>query len=1366
VKVLPKLRARKMLRLAGIALTIVVVMLASAIVSTLTVDLGPALRTYAEAGGSRLLGRTVRIGALKVRLAGGRMELSDVSIGGLRPDDRTFFTARRLLVSLDWSKALAPRPEFVITSLEMSDWEMLVERWAHEDSFPRFRRDPDAGPRPFTVTLSEVRASGGRFIYEDHETPWSIVAPNIDIHVSHDEGYTGDAVFTGGLISIQRYVPMWANMKARFAIDGSTLRLHPIEFETDGALSQATGSVDFSRWPEQSYQVTSKVQFQRMREIFFARQRWNLSGTGDFTGRFHLFKGGHDLSGSFMSGLAGVDNYRFPSLYGSLHWTRSGFEVTDAGSRFLGGEATFGFAIQPLGSRTRPTARFDVAYAGVDLKELSNFYALAGLRFSGSASGTNLLEWPLGQFSERTGQGRLSVLPPSGVEVMDESLDGARAADSGHASHEWGPFGPGELPAHLPIAGDLTYRFGPALVEIDPSRFATERTHVAFSGSTSWSGQDLMFRFRATSADWQESDQVLAGILTSVGSPTRPTSFGGRGEFDGTLTGSLRRTRVEGRFTGEDLRAWDTIWGEGSAHIVVENGYVQVTDGVVRRSESEIRADGLFSLSYPRRDGGEQINARFRVRSRDLDSLRHAFALDDWPVSGTFSGEFRLTGQYSRPLGFGAMTVDNGMAFGEPFERGTASLRFDGGGVRLDAVNIAKSGGVITGAAYVGWEGTYSFNADGRKVPIDRMASFRLARAQPSGIVEFTAEGNGPFADPRYDVRFRVNDLAVAGEPVGLVTGTLALRGGEIRGELVASSPRLSITGTGRIALNARAESDLTFRFHDSTLDPYVRLFVPKLSPYASAVATGSVHLAGQLADVDRLLVEATVDRVDISLLDNAIPNARPLTITNARPLRLALDQHVVRLRDVELVGEETRLTIGGTVELHEERIGIEASGDASLGILQAVFRDVRGSGHAALTAAVNGPLYEPVFSGSATITNGRVRHFSLPNSLDGINGTIRFDSRGIQLDDVAATVGGGRVQFGGRVALEAYLPGDLNVIARGENITLRYPAGVRSTVDADLAIRGNVKAPTLAGVVTVRSAVWSRRIDPTAGLLDFSRASTAEARPASPSAVPLRFDVEVRVPSTLRVENNLARLVARADLQLRGTFDRPVLFGRAEVDRGEVTFEGRRYLVTRGNIDFTNPTRIEPFFDVEAETRVRVPGQTYQVIVGLLGTMDRMLPELSSDPPLPAADVVALLLGEVRRPQGPGDVELLAYQNRTDRPRDVLTTRATQILANPVASEVGRVVEQAFGVDTFQLSPSLIDPYSQSTIRVNPSARLTIGKRISDRVYLTFSRSLSSSIADQILLLEYDESDRLSWILSRNEDSTYAIEVRVRHSF
>jgi translocation and assembly module TamB len=257
-------------------------------------------------------------------------------------------------------------------------------------------------------------------------------------------------------------------------------------------------------------------------------------------------------------------------------------------------------------------------------------------------------------------------------------------------------------------------------------------------------------------------------------------------------------------------------------------------------------------------------------------------------------------------------------------------------------------------------------------------------------------------------------------------------------------------------------------------------------------------------------------------------------------------------------------------------------------------------------------------------------------------------------------------------------------------------------------------------------------------------------------------------VPSTLRVENNLARLVANADLTLRGTYDRPVVVGHADIERGEVTFEGRRYRITRGTMDFTNPTRIEPFFDVEAETNVRVPGQTYLVRVAFAGTSDQLRPTLSSDPPLPTADVLALLFSDVRRGTQDTAPELRARTSTNQAETDILKARATQALAAPIAREVGKVVEETFGVDTFQLTPSLLDPTNlQGASRLNPTARLTIGKRISERVYLTFSRSLGTTINDQIVLLEIEESDRLSWILSRNEDlQTYALEVRVRHIF
>ena len=105
-------------------------------------------------------------------------------------------------------------------------------------------------------------------------------------------------------------------------------------------------------------------------------------------------------------------------------------------------------------------------------------------------------------------------------------------------------------------------------------------------------------------------------------------------------------------------------------------------------------------------------------------------------------------------------------------------------------------------------------------------------------------------------------------------------------------------------------------------------------------------------------------------------------------------------------------------------------------------------------------------------------------------------------------------------------------------------------------------------------------------------------------------------------------------------------------------------------------------------------------------------------------------------------------------------------------AKTTPRLVERLVSGESLALvsdagTPLLSDPYQQSaSLNLNPSARVTIGKRISNRIFLTYARSLSSSQRDQIILLEFDESETLSWVLSQNEDRTYALEVRKRHAF
>ena len=196
------------LRYVSLALMLAIAILAATVVSTLTVDIGPYFRGLVESEGSKALKRPIHIGALKVHVLSGRVLVEDFSIGGLQPTDRPFFTAKRLSVSVDWSTALRRRPEFTITSVELTDWQMLVEKRGDRHSFPKFTRDRDLNeperPSRFKTTLKYVRAWRGRFAYEDQGAPWSIVAPNIDLNISNVPTYHGEATFTGGTIAIQR----------------------------------------------------------------------------------------------------------------------------------------------------------------------------------------------------------------------------------------------------------------------------------------------------------------------------------------------------------------------------------------------------------------------------------------------------------------------------------------------------------------------------------------------------------------------------------------------------------------------------------------------------------------------------------------------------------------------------------------------------------------------------------------------------------------------------------------------------------------------------------------------------------------------------------------------------------------------------------------------------------------------------------------------------------------------------------------------------------------------------------------------------------------------------------------------------------
>ncbi|MGH9411001.1 MAG: translocation/assembly module TamB domain-containing protein, partial [Vicinamibacterales bacterium] len=932
-----------------------------------------------------------------------------------------------------------------------------------------------------------------------------------------------------------------------------------------------------------------------------------------------------------------------------------------------------------------------------------------------------------------------------------------------------GPFNPRQSIGYVPAAAHISYALSPEWITIASGWAATDETYVDFSGRTAWA-QRSEIPFHVTSLDWQESDRLLSGILTAFGQPTEAIPIGGRGVFDGTMTGTFAKPRIEGHFDGDRMRAWDVQWGHAAADLVVQNSYVDVTHGAVTAGESRIDAEGRFSLGFPRKDNGEEINASIRVSKRPLIDLRQAFGIEAYPVDGLLSGEFHLYGRYLGPQGFGRLQIDHGTAYRETFDSAHGNLLFDGTGVSFDAIEIAKSTGHMTGAARVGWDGAYSFDADGAKIPVESLATLSFPRAPLSGTLGFTATGRGTFQVPRYDVKLAIADLYAGDEGIGQVNGLLQLRNDLVTMQVEAQSKRLSVTGSGRLALTPEMDANMTLQFTDTSLDPYLRFFAPTLSPFTTAVADGSIHAVGELADLDHLLVEADVTKLNLKLFD--------YPASNNGAIKLALDRNVLKVEALKLSGQGTALQLGGQIDLHDRQIAIDASGDANLGILQAFYRgELQTSGSTSLQGHIRGSLSAPVFSGSASISGARIRYGDLPHSLQDINARLAFDRQTIRVVEANAQLGGGPVNFSGRIGLKGFSLDDIDLTASGQNMHLRYPEGFRSVIDATLTLRGNTSGLLLGGDVRLVDGVYTQRFEPDVDIFNIAGAGGGGGLPGAPTAsatLPLRFDVNIHAPSTLRIDNNIAQIVSRADLTLTGTYQRPVLLGHADIDRGQIFLEGNRYNITRGTIDFDNPSRIEPFFNIQAETRIvsapstsiagSATSETYRITVGVSGALGTKLDlQLNSDPPLAPVDIISLMFGQATGTTlENSELNALNPQAATQSEEQLLKAGLLRVLAGGITGSVSRAVEQGLGIDTVQIAPSLgteADPLA-------PTARLIIGKRLSSRAYLTFARALGTSTSDQVIVLEYDQSDHLGWVLTQNGNSTFAVDFRVRRTF
>ena len=438
----------------------------------------------------------------------------------------------------------------------------------------------------------------------------------------------------------------------------------------------------------------------------------------------------------------------------------------DTTTGFYGGEASLKYSILSSGKPGQPSnARFDAEWRDVDLADYSDFLLLRGhapVAADGAAATCSRGRW--GVSASASGDGYSEVIPPAGAEV----LAGMRASHFASGPDRGGVHPP---IGHLPIAGEVTYRYDHDWLEFSDGRFSTPDTDVTFSGRTAW-GDNSRIPFQCDehrsagkrSRAGRHDDGVRRADETDYRRRHRRVlRRDDRGAQPAARRGPFRRRR-HARVRRQLGRR-----RSGSRHpeLVCRRHRRPHAEGRRRASSSTAASRSDFrGATREKRSTAASASRSGRPPTSSMRSISTTTTSRAW-CRASITSTARIRGRSA----FGTLTIDDGIAYGEPFETASGSLRFEGNGVRIDGIQMQKSGGTAEGAAFVGWNGTYSFNATGRRIPLEGVKAMTYPQTPLTGLLEFNADGTGTFDVPRYQFRGRIRDLFIADEGVGEVTG-------------------------------------------------------------------------------------------------------------------------------------------------------------------------------------------------------------------------------------------------------------------------------------------------------------------------------------------------------------------------------------------------------------------------------------------------------------------------------------------------------------------------------------------------------------------------------------------------------------------
>ena len=1181
----------------------------------------------------------------------------------------------------------------------------------------------------FDLRARHVKIVDGWILYNDVRRPLALEGGEMQFALTAGGAiekplYIGNLEWQSLRLTARRYIPAPIRIAAKFTLwrDGFTLE--------QGVLTVGRSHIDaqaelngFAK-PQLSYRYRGWLELLDVREIFREPQvptgHVDLRGEGTIGGGKASGTGSYSTDNLALSledfhagGLASRASYRL---------NENGAELPDFTAGGMSGTV-----------KGKVTLRFD----GMQFRAVTH---VDGVRLAQVLPAIEHRGFPVDELHWD------AIISADTVETWTKAFRKFEVAGNMHWDAPDTPY-----PNHQPVEADadLRYRDETNVLTIDSAEFGLPTSRVSVSGVLAPRNTDLDLKFE-TGALETYRDFIHALEDVRADSEEGRKVISGSARWEGRVSGESDRPTFAGHARGEHVRydglALDSLEGD----LTYSPTQLHFKRGRAQQGEMNATLETDLQLTDWSFLPGNNWSGEISLEQAPVESLQQLAGLS-YPVKGKITGQFHGHGTRSAPSIAGLFDLADASVYGVTFQRLRGQLSVAPDEARITNAELrffppgkesGQGAGIITGSvAYRFADQNLTAELVGAALPLENFERLQFPRLPVGGQLSFKIKANGPLRKPQADGTFRVVDLRIGQDVIGSFEGSLSSDGRAAHLEVKSAMASGDMSGGLTLALAEPYPLTGKFSIRNINLDPFLMTAMHLRKFSGHGVADGEISVSGALSQPENIVVDSSFSRLAINYANVALVNEGPVHFRSSK--------QILEIDPVKFKGTDTNLQIEGSVRFTGSRaLGLRLNGLVDLRLLSGFFPDFDVRGPAQINAGFEGTVDRPRITGKVHIENASARSLDFPTGLSAIKGDIIFDSTRLFFSDMTAEAGGGTLRLsGGLNYAESVLRYDVSV--RTDRVRIRYPEGMSWLVGGTLRLAGTPLGGVLSGRVTVERVTLAGGLEVAATLVSGKEGISG---PTASSAFlrNLQFDVEAVSAPDARVEWANAEVRAEANLRVRGTWEHPIILGHIHILSGDLYFAGNRYRVTRGDINFANPFRLDPVLNVEATTTI----QQYEITLNFNGPSSKLTLAYRSDPPLPANDIVTLLA------MGQTSSEATARSGGTQN----TSAGATALLSEAISSQVGGRLERLFGITRLRIDPGLAGVGSTGASQ-NAAARVTVEQQVARNLTITYVSNVGST-QQQVIQVEYNVDRNISIVALRDQNGTFGIDIKIKKRF